>query len=268
MPDYVLSAGRVFLGDRTGGERYVGNSPGLSLTLEVQTVRTMKTLNGVVVPDKVFLLSASSNVSLSLDDVSSENLALYFGTPDAVRIAQAMTGSTSFQVSLGRLYELRPGGFLSARVYLAGREIDLDANFEAHRGFGFVIARHDGPDLYENAEIRIDFTAGRSTMREVGATLETKTGSLRYVENNIRGSNRMFFFPEVVATPDDAIDLKASDWRTLRIALAVTSIPVVSDLGNRDDYFQPKAASPAVDFRDLSTNPSLFIDDYGVSNNG
>jgi hypothetical protein len=270
MKNYTVSTGRVFLGD-TGeiGERYVGNSPGLVMTVEARTMTTMKSVNGVLIPNKVHLLSAVTTMSLQLDDISNENLAPYFMS-DGHEVEYLPTkGQVVIAVHLGRLYEIRRGGMLSLKAFYGAQAIDIGSNFQVDYGFGVMIPLPNAPDLYQGQELRFEYEAGRSVSPDIGSIAQAHQGSFRYVENNIRGSNRMFFFPEVTITPDQELDLKSASWRSLSFLVQATSAPQVLDQKRQDDYGNPPRSSTDLqDFGDLTQTEPAFTDDYGVFRDG
>lgn len=257
--DYVLSAGKVYIG--TGaGERYVGASPALSFSLDVTTKLTMKSERGVVVPDKSHLISATGGLTLDLESISQDNLSMYFGSSgDWIEYLPRKIVQT-LAVRRGYLYPLAEGGFIRTRAYIGDREIGVPENFHIDGGFGVVEARSDAPDLMGAPDVRFETECGRSVSQEIGITAKLVTGSLRYVEQNAYGSNRMFFFPEATFRPDSAIDFKDANWRKLSIAAEVTSVPRVIEQNRRDDY---GVGSPTVK-RDFGTAPFQYNDDYGV----
>jgi hypothetical protein len=111
-PNYVVGAGKLFFnqflpGTKTlsGGSRYLGNSPELSLSQDEDKLDHYNSDGGVKVKDASVTLQNDSSGSFSLDDISPENLALWFrgavesnviagGAVAAYVVSDAVLGST------------------------------------------------------------------------------------------------------------------------------------------------------------------------------
>ena len=84
-PNYVVGRGRLFfnqfaVGTKTlsGGSRYLGNSPELSLSQDEEKLDHYNSDSGLKVKDASVSLQNDQSGSFSLDDISAENLALWF----------------------------------------------------------------------------------------------------------------------------------------------------------------------------------------------
>lgn len=82
--NYVVGRGRLFFGQfRTGtrssrGQRYLGNTPELSLSQSEDTLDHYSSEGGIRVKDASVTLQNDSSGSFQCDDISPENLALWF----------------------------------------------------------------------------------------------------------------------------------------------------------------------------------------------
>jgi hypothetical protein len=96
--DYVVGRGRLFFGQfkagtrRASGERYFGNTPALSLSQDEDTLDHYNSDAGLRVKDASVTLQSDSSGSFQCDNISSENLALWFRGQLIKRIE---AGSTS-----------------------------------------------------------------------------------------------------------------------------------------------------------------------------
>lgn len=103
--DYVVGRGRLFFGQfkpgtRTArGERYFGNTPALSLAQDEETLDHYNSDAGVRVKDASVTLQNDSSGSFQCDNISDENLALWFRGIVAQRIeagSASATGTITF----------------------------------------------------------------------------------------------------------------------------------------------------------------------------
>lgn len=98
LNDYVVGRGRLFFGQykpgtrRATGQKYFGNTPALSLSQNEDTLDHYNSDAGVRVKDASVTLQNDSSGSFQCDNISSENLALWFR---GVLIKRVEAGSTS-----------------------------------------------------------------------------------------------------------------------------------------------------------------------------
>jgi len=98
LNDYVVGRGRLFFGQfkpgtrRAAGQRYFGNTPALSLSQDEDTLDHYNSDAGVRVKDASVTLQNDSSGSFQCDNISSENLALWFR---GVLVKRVEAGSTS-----------------------------------------------------------------------------------------------------------------------------------------------------------------------------
>ena len=109
----VIGSGELFIdllsGDgKTTGERYLGDSPGASLSVAAERVTVMSGDGPVAVRliDKV--RSIERTLSLTLHDISAENLALFVGAaaPADVGASSSRVTDEEHRVRAGRWYQL------------------------------------------------------------------------------------------------------------------------------------------------------------------
>lgn len=106
--NYVVGRGRLFFGQyRTGtrstrGQRYMGNTPELSLSQSEDTLDHYSSEGGIRVKDASVTLQNDSSGSFQCDDISPENLALWFlgEVLSRVETGSAMaTGTVTFSTA-------------------------------------------------------------------------------------------------------------------------------------------------------------------------
>lgn len=102
-PNYVVGRGKLFFnkflpGTRTlsGGSRYLGNSPELSLSQSEDKLDHYSSDRGIKVKDASVTLQNDSTGSFNLDDISPENLALWFrGEAQSNVLGAVVAGQTA-----------------------------------------------------------------------------------------------------------------------------------------------------------------------------
>ncbi len=149
-PDNIwLGRGSITLGrlDSTTGKpydfRHVGNCKALTLNIETETLDHQNSRTGVKVIDREIALSTKYNVSMTLDELSFDNLAIFFSGEAAAagaNPAAALTGGsalTDFLIATdaitGRWYALvGTGGIRLMDIKAAGLVVESGASSAAN----------------------------------------------------------------------------------------------------------------------------------------
>lgn len=232
--NYTVGRGKLFLARETSfnlfdqvGERYVGNSPGFTLNIESTALDHFGMDGGISELDASVTLSVNRSGTLTLDDISPDNLATFFlGTKATVaQAATPVTGETIDSVVQGLFYQLGATA----------------ANPQGVRGIGSVVVTDDGavPVTFDvNDDYEVDPVTGRlyivpggaitsGTNLEVSYTPVASSrdriisgstpvkGRLRYIEDNPAGENRTFLLPYMEISPNGDFDLKGDTWRQM-----------------------------------------------------
>jgi hypothetical protein len=125
-PNYVVGRGKLYFnkflpGTKTlsGGSRYLGNSPELSLSQDEDKLDHYNSDGGIKVKDASVSLQNDETGSFNLDDISPENLALWFrgAVQNNVIAGGAVVGEAHAGVALGTYIQLglTPGNPIGAR---------------------------------------------------------------------------------------------------------------------------------------------------------
>lgn len=265
-PNYTVGAGRVWLQqdeDPAYGERCVGSSPGFSYAPSVDTTDVWDSDNGVLRRIETHVLNISETFTLAVEDISVENLQLFslsvgsnIHTPSSVK-------SKTFKLRHGNQYDLGGKAIRDLTATYEGEPFNL-VNIILDGSVGLLRVRPGAP-IYEGQEVTFNFVCDGVSFPGLESTGEPYIGSLRYVENNLAGVNRVLYIPKLTLLPDGEVNFKESAWRSLNFRAEVTSVPLWIDREMTDDY---KIGAGISDFGDLSTNPAAFTDDYGVHSGG
>lgn len=242
--NYTLGRGRVFF-DRypTGvtitattageGERYFGNTPEFSTSAESEDLEHFDSDQGVKVKDDSVQLSFSRNGSFNCDNVSTENLALYFLGEKATLTQASATGAiTQATVKLDRFYQLgaspsNPSGVRKVSNVVCGKgagfatPVVAAGNFEVDEDLGRIYVLANATDILDDDLLQFTFDVAAASREQVVSSSNSVYGSVRFVSDNPKGANRDFFFPYVKLSPDGDYALKGDDWQSMGFTMEI-----------------------------------------------
>jgi len=114
--NYVVGRGKIyfnrfpdadtFTGD---GERYLGNTPSLSLAAAVTNLDHFSSESGLKEKDKSVVLQQDLSATFTTDNISVENIALWFAGTDSLETQASSAGARfleAFEVQLGLWYQI------------------------------------------------------------------------------------------------------------------------------------------------------------------
>lgn len=239
--NYTVGRGKVYLARETSfdvwdqvGERYVGNSPGFMINVDATVLDHFNSDGGINELDASATTQVSRAGTATFDDISPDNMALFF-LGNSASVVQAATAVVGEQVN----------GVLPGLFYQLGSTTD---NPQGVRGIGSVTVTDDATptpttfdagDDYEvdpetgriyivpggaivgGTDLRVGYTPVASTRSRVISGSKPVRGRMRYVEENIAGENRTFLLPMVELTPNGDFDLKGDAWREMGFSLRV-----------------------------------------------
>lgn len=244
---YTLGRGRVFFDrfpnniavtalTRGDGERYLGNTPEFSTSSESEDLEHFDSDSGVRVKDSAVQLTLNRSASFVCDNISSENIALYF-LGDATSLTQASAAGVSeimpsANIKRGRFIqlgvtELRPSGIRSITNVTIRKGagfttvIPLSGNYEIDEARGRIYIEPTSPDIPDNTSIQITYDVQATTREQVVSKSQSIYGSLRFVADNPTGPNRDYFYPYVKLSPDGDYNLKGDEWLQMGFTVEV-----------------------------------------------
>lgn len=239
MANYVLGRGKLFFDQftagatitaatRGGGELYLGNTPEFNLTQESNKLDHFNSDAGLRVKDKSVLLELNRTGNFITDNISVENLAMFFlGQSSTVNQASATAQTYAITGVLGdRYYQIGESASLPAgikdiaslvitntttpaTVYVLGTDYTVDLERariyvplgSAMIGVGITCTYNVNATTYE----RITTLSNTSTVE----------GKLRFVSENAEGTKRDIIFPYVKLSPAGDFALKGDEWQQL-----------------------------------------------------
>jgi hypothetical protein len=222
--NYVLGRGRVYFDrhDSAGastGYRYLGNTPALAITRAAQSLDHYDSDSGVKIKDKSVTLSEDMGLTFETDNISLENLALWFGGTTAA-------GATTGAITAGTL--LLPAPVHAGVAYYVGHEVVSSVSaakttgsaavtdFTVDAAGGLITFGGAGYTSTDGLTVTYDAAAVTTTGRINDPTsIGTIYGALKFVSDNPVGANQTQTYGYVKLTANGSYDLKGDAWQKL-----------------------------------------------------
>lgn len=238
----VLPKGKLYFDPMTAGtttktgERFLGNCPGFTLTTSNEKLDHFSSTGGIRTKDKTVILQIDRTGTLTTDNISAENLALFFvGTQSTVTaVSTPVTGEAVNDVIKGRFYQLGVSGSFPAGVrdisavtvkkgvttLVAGTDYAVDLTLARLEILTGSVTISNGDDL------TVDYTLDASSRSQIvsSSTAAGTKGALRYVADNPEGTNRDFYMPYVELTPNGDYSMIGEEWQTMEFSIEVLKL--------------------------------------------
>lgn len=255
---YTLGRGEVFFnkfkpGTNIGeGERYLGNTPEYSLTNNVETLEHFNSDRGLREKDESVLLEISSAGSMNCDNISGENVALFFLGNLLTKSSTSVTAQKEVFTSWKRGHTLQLGttdttptgvrkvsnvkvgtAASGATLNLTGdissisgvTVIDAAGNYEVDTELGRLYLEPTSAEVNGDIKLVVQFDVAAQSRQMVISSNDVVQGSLRFVAHNAKGENKDYFFPKVTLSPDGDYNLKGDDWQSMGFTFEALKLP-------------------------------------------
>lgn len=236
--NYVVGRGKVYFdaflpGTKTStGERYLGNTPEFSLSQSEETLDHWDSDSAVKTKDAQVTISNESSGTIVTDNVSAENLALWFGGEGAntvsiaaaVGLTQSIPSATpGTYIQLGTSDATPQGhGFVDNVVVKKGATtVALLNNYEVNLETGQLYLLPDATDFAAGDALEVTYDVDVQTVDTVISKGQSVYGAVRFVADNAVGVNRDHFMPYVKLTADGDYALKGDDWQQMSFSLEI-----------------------------------------------
>lgn len=213
------------------GERYLGNTPALSVSLSPETIEHFGMDRGFKDKDESVTLSNNISLSFTTDNISPENVALFFsGRSRTLAVAAQPAGTSTFtRVAKGLTYQIGAS----------------DANPSGLRTLTSAVVKKGTTTLVENTDYTIDLVMGRMTLltgstsvvmgdtitveyvspqqnrKQIISGRDAVGGALRFLAYNAIGEQMDYFFPYVKLRPSGEFALKGDDFQQITFDVEV-----------------------------------------------
>lgn len=245
---YTLGRGEVYFnkfkpGTNIGeGERYLGNTPEYSLTNDVETLDHFNSDRGLREKDESVLLEISSSGSMNCDNISGENVALFFLGNLLTKSSTSVTAQKEVFTSWKRGLTLQlgttdatPTGVRKVSNVKVGKAakaatlnltgdisavpgvtiVDAAGNYEVDLDLGRLYLEPTSTEINGDIKLVVQFDVAAQSREMVISSNDVVQGSLRFVSHNAKGENKDYFFPKVTLSPDGDYNLKGDDWQSM-----------------------------------------------------
>lgn len=245
---YTLGRGEVYFnkfkpGTNIGeGERYLGNTPEYSLTNDVETLDHFNSDRGLREKDESVLLEISSSGSMNCDNISGENVALFFLGNLLTKSSTSVTAQKEVFTSWKRGLTLQlgttdatPTGVRKVSNVKVGKAakaatlnltgdisaipgvtiVDAAGNYEVDLELGRLYLEPTSTEINGDIKLVVQFDVAAQSREMVISSNDVVQGSLRFVSHNAKGENKDYFFPKVTLSPDGDYNLKGDDWQSM-----------------------------------------------------
>jgi hypothetical protein len=240
--NYTFGRYRVYFdpfaaGTKVGtGQRYLGNTPELSMTSESENLDHFDADNGIRIKDDSMLLELNRTGAFVTDHISPENLALFF-LGEASLLTQSSATATAYNIAgvkLGRRYQIGASSTAPAGVrgitnvvvtsdpvgttFVAGTDytVNLDNG-------GLVIL--DGGGISEDDDLIVTYdTTATSYNRVVTADNAEIYGAMYLESRNPKGEKMDYFIPYCSIRPDGDFALKGDEWQQLPFSFEILKL--------------------------------------------
>lgn len=240
--NYTLGRGEVhfarFLpGTRTpDGFYYIGNTPEFSLTIESETLDHFSSDGGIREKDDSIPLEVTRTGSLTTDNISPENVALFFfGTNSIItQTTVAAAPETLNNVKPGHSYKLgvtpsspvgvfgiNPTGLTVAKVGTPNVPLAANTDYLIDLDAGIITLLDTSTIVLAGDEVIVTYGLRASTRTRVISGSEPVEGAMIYRSFNPKGDNAVFYLPYVKITPNGDYALKGDEWQQIPMSIEV-----------------------------------------------
>lgn len=286
--NYVLGKGRLYFnqfkpGTNVGmGERYLGNTPEFSATNDTETLDHFSAEGGLREKDESVLLEISSSGSFNCDNISAENVALFFLGEVLTKSAVSVTGqreiftawkrgttlqlgtSDALPTGVRKVSNVKVGVAASTTNINLSQPItgqsgvtvlDANGNYELDAALGRLYLEPTSNQITGDIKIVVEYDVAAQSRDMIISSNQQVQGSLRFIADNPVGENKDYFFPKVTLNPDGDYALKGDDWQSMGFSFEALKLP-----GRQRVYVDVRAVSATggspADLRYVSVLPT------------
>ena len=252
--DYSLGRGKVYFAelddnDLPQGYRDLGNAVEFMVSLEKEELDHFSTRSGLKVVDKQVVVSQKVSISLTLDEINFDNLALFMCGTAASRDNEGdagVTGSSNLTVvDQGRWYELydEASGVGASTESQGNRIYDIgdvtitpaaggsamveDTDFEVDKDLGLIFVIDGGSMVAGDYDVDIAANESSTETVDVVKALANSglVGALKFVSENPADEDKWteYQFHQVRLTAEGDLSLIGDEWTQLPLSGAAES---------------------------------------------
>lgn len=231
--ELVLGRGEVFferfpLGSVSEGEAYFGNTPSFQITRSVERMETYRSYRGQKHQGRGRVISESVEVRMATDNMSWENIALWFGGDEEISTAgdEFIPYTDTFIARRGRFYQIgmndAPTGFYyidRIAVTMGGETLVAGLHYEFERDVGRIQILPSAPSAVEGQTISVQHWKRQGKVNYSPVEGKEVYGALRYIAQNPYGVRTDYWFPQVRIAPQGALEMKGDEFQQMRFEI-------------------------------------------------
>jgi hypothetical protein len=236
----TLGRGRVYFApfvagtETPTGRRYLGNTPEFNISVETETLDHYNSDEGVREVDLSVPVQTDRTATLMTDNVSKENLALFFlGSTSALSQASGSNIASDYDnAQQGLTYQLgksatNPTGDRNVTTVVVRNDagspvtyvLNTDYTLDAARGQITVV---EGGGIANGTNLRITHSRPVATRDRIISGNSAIYGELYYQARNPAGQQIDYVFPKVRISPSGDFALKAeSDFQSFSFSVTI-----------------------------------------------
>lgn len=218
------------------GQRYLGNTPELSMTSESENLDHFDADNGIRIKDDSMLLELNRTGAFVTDHISPENLALFF-LGDASVLTQASATAQTYaitDVKKGRRYQigataLAPAGVrglanVTVESVPAGTTYTAGTDYTVNLDNGGLVIL-DGGTIAEDSDISVEYDATATSYNRVVTADNAEIYGAMFLESrNPKGEKMDYYIPYCSIRPDGDFALKGDEWQQLPFSFEILKL--------------------------------------------
>lgn len=238
IDNYVLGKGKVYFDPFTSGtttktgERFLGNVPEFNLSIESEKLDHYSSKGGLREKDRTVTLEVNRSATITVDDISAENVALWFTGSVATITDAGLSNQTQAIADAvgGRYYQIgtsvNPAGLRGVTIdsVMAGATpVPVTTGYTLDSALGRIYIVPGGPGDGQDLTVTFDTAASTRTQISTGASAEVE-GALRFISDNPEGDQRDFYMPYVRLSSNGDFSLIGDDWQSMGFNVEVLKL--------------------------------------------
>jgi hypothetical protein len=234
--NYVLGRGKLYFGQFAAGtqtplgERDFGNTPDFKFSIKTSMLDHYSSQGGIKEKDDSITLEVDRSGAITVDNITPENLALFFlGSTDTLTTVAAVNGDETFvDAQQGMYYQLgvsaacpqgvREVSTVVVKVGVATKTIATDYTGDTALGRVYIVP---GGGIANLDDVQVTYHVSATTRSRVISSNTPIEGALRFVAVNPKGVNRDYFMPWVKITPNGDYSLIGDTWQQITFDIEI-----------------------------------------------
>lgn len=211
--NYVLGRGEIWLkkeGDNSF--RFLGNAPAFNLNVTSEKLEHFRSTRGIREKDRTITLQTNRTATITAEDISIENLAMFFLGTTATITQVALTAQTETLAAVvkGHGYQIgvtpqRPTGLRKLTVPVlkkASVTLVLGTDYEIDADRGWVEILTTSTTVLDGDTLTLEFGVAANSRKQVISGSDSVTGAMQFRSYNAEGTATDYFLPFVEISPN------------------------------------------------------------------